>query len=457
MIHVWRLLLMSVLLGWASLALAKPVVVVDVEGAIGPASSDYFERALAEAQARGAQAVVLRMDTPGGLDSAMRDIIRAIISSPIPVITYVAPGGARAASAGAYILLASHVAAMAPGTNVGAATPVQLGGMGGVPEGDQPKDEDKEGEGKPQPPGNAMERKLVNDATAYIRSLADLRGRNADWAERAVREAASLSAQAALEEKVIDVIADDLPQLLEKIDGREVKLDGGSVTLRTAGAEVQEIRPDWRNQLLAVLTDPNVAYILMLVGIYGLIFELANPGSLVPGVLGGICILLALFAFQALPINYAGLALMLLGMAFIIGEVFVPSFGILGIGGVVAFVIGSVILFDSDSSFFSISMGLIAGFAVVSAVLLFAIASMAVRVHGRPVVSGAEQLIGAEGEALADFTATGQIRVRGEIWTAATDTPLRRGERVRVVAREGLRLRVAPLTTAAPRDHEPSA
>ncbi len=450
MMRGWRWLLMMVLFGWASLALARPVVVeLELRGAIGPASSDYFTRALKGAQARGAAAVVLRMDTPGGLDSAMREIVQAIIASPVPVITYVSPGGARAASAGAYILLASHVAAMAPGTNVGAATPVQLGGSGGTPEREPGKDDEPAAnDEKPaKAPGNAMERKLVNDATAYIRSLADLRGRNADWAERAVREAASLSAGEALEQKVIDLVAEDLDRLLAALDGREVKLESGPVTLRLADAEVQRLQPDWRTKLLAVLTDPNVAYILMLVGIYGLIFELANPGSLVPGVLGGICLLLALFAFQALPINYAGLALMLLGMAFMVGEVFVPSFGILGIGGVVAFVIGSVILFDSDSSFFSISMGLIAGFALVSLVLLFGIAAMAVRAHRRPVVSG-DQLIGAEGEVLSDFTGHGRIRLQGEIWNAIADEQLRRGDRVRVVAREGLRLRVVRLMPA---------
>lgn len=434
--------LMLLLLWPATSLAAKPVVVLELTGAIGPASSDYVERAMRDPVAREAQAVVIRIDTPGGLDTSMRDIIRSIIASPVPIIAYVAPGGARAASAGTYILYASHVAAMAPGTNLGAATPVQLGGGGGAP-GSEPLEDDKE---KPAAqPKTAMERKVVNDATAYIRSLAELRGRNADWAERAVREGVSLGAQRALEHDVIDLVADSLDDLLRKVDGRTIEVGATTVTLATANAEVVSIKPDWRTRLLAVITNPNIAYILMLIGIYGLIFELANPGGLVPGVLGGIALVLALFAFQALPINYAGLALIVLGLAFIVAEMFVTSFGILGIGGVIAFVIGSVMLLDTEAPAFQLSLQLIGGFAVVSVLLLGGVITMLLRTRRRPVMTGGSGLVGAEGTAVAAFSGTGRVRVHGEIWTAVSTQPVAKNQPVRVVDRDGLRLRVEPI------------
>lgn len=322
----WGWLLILAALSWTQPVAAAQVVVLELSGAIGPASSDYIERALRRPEVAQSQAIVLRIDTPGGLDTAMRDIVQAILAAPVPVIGYVAPGGARAASAGAFILYATHVAAMAPGTNVGAATPVQIGGP--APAADEP-----EGQQSDPQPKNAMEQKMVNDAVAYIRSLAMLRGRNADWAEQAVREAASVSADAALELGVIELVAADMDDLLRQLDGRTVSLAGTDRVLATANAHIVHLEPDWRSRLLAVITNPNVAYILLLLGIYGLMFELMAPGSLVPGVLGGICLLLALFAFQALPISYAGLALIALGLASILAEAFVPSFGILGIGG----------------------------------------------------------------------------------------------------------------------------
>lgn len=438
----WRSLLALIALSIALPAAAvEQVVVLELTGAIGPASSDYIERSLRQPEVTHSHAIVLRIDTPGGLDTAMRDIVQAILGSPIPVIGYVAPGGARAASAGAFILYATHVAVMAPGTNVGAATPVQLGAAPPAPEPE--KGEPADGQDKPQP-NNALERKAINDAVAYIRSLAALRDRNADWAEQAVREAASLSAGEAKRQHVIDLIATDMNDLLRQLDGRVVNVAGTERTLATAQAQVIYLEPDWRSQLLAVITNPNVAYILMLIGIYGLVFELMSPGALVPGVLGGICLLLALFAFQALPISYAGLGLIVLGLAFIIAEAFIPSFGALGVGGVVAFVIGSVILFDTETAAFRVSVELIAGLAIVSALLLLGLVSMLLRSRRQPAASGADRIIGRAGEAMHDFHGSGQIRINGEIWSARSKAAIKKGESVRVLARDGLLLQVAP-------------
>lgn len=424
-------------------AAANQIVVLELTGAIGPASSDYFERSLRQPEVAQSQAVIVRIDTPGGLDTAMRDIVQSILGSDVPVIAYVAPGGARAASAGAFILYASHVAAMAPGTNVGAATPVQIGG---APTGAEQEDQD---ESQPNPqPQNAMERKVINDAVAYIRSLATLRDRNADWAEQAVREAASLSANAAKEQHVIDLVATNLDDLLDQLDGRSVEVAGVEHLLATKDVTLVHLEPDWRSQLLAVITNPNVAYILMLIGIYGLIFELAAPGSLVPGVLGAICLLLALFAFQALPISYAGLGLIALGLAFIIAEAFVPSFGILGIGGVISFVIGSIMLFDTDTEVFRVSMELIAGLAIVSALLLLGLVTLLLRSRRQPKASGADLMVGQIGEAIYAFDGQGQVRIEGEIWAAESDASLNENEAVRVLARDGLRLKVTPVKSS---------
>ncbi len=433
------------------------VFVLTVHGAIGPATSDFVTRGLVRAADAGAEAVVLRMDTPGGLDTAMRDIIQAILNSPVPVIGYVAPSGARAASAGTYILYASHIAAMAPATNLGAATPVQIGTPASPAPASQPERSDRPAADKPAaknekeaekpppvPAGDTMQHKMVNDAVAYIRGLAQLRGRNAEWAERAVREAASLPADEALKMKVVDLVARDLGALLKAVDGRAVRMGDGERTLHTADARIEEIEPDWRSELLSVITNPNVAYILMLMGIYGLFFEFYNPGFVAPGVIGAICLLVALFAFQVLPINYAGLALLVLGIAFMVVEAFVPSFGALGIGGVVAFVIGSILLFDTGAQGYEVSRTLIGAVALTSFAFFATVVGLALKARRRPVVSGSEGLIGWTGEALEDFDGDGRVSIRGEAWDAATDAPVKRGEPVRVVAREGLKLRVTP-------------
>ncbi|CAL1240599.1 NfeD family protein [Candidatus Methylocalor cossyra] len=415
-----------------------PIVRFDIDGPIGPAARDFAVRSLALAEGRDARLVVIRLDTPGGLDTAMRAIVKKILASPVPVATFVAPSGARAASAGTYILYASPIAAMAPGTNLGAATPVKLGEAEAPPGKDPPE--------APEKPHDPHAQKMVNDAVAYLRGLAMLRGRNADWAERAVREAASLPADEALTLKVIDLVATDVPDLIHKLQGRRVTVLGRELTLDLTGAPVETLAPDWRIRLLAVITDPNIAYILLLIGLYGLILEFSHPGAVVPGTVGAICLLLALYAFQLLPVNYAGLGLLLLGIALMVAEAFVPSFGVLGIGGVAAFAIGSLLLTDQDGApGFAIDPALIAALALIS-LLFFGLAmGFIVRARRRPVVTGREELSGAVGVALEDFTATGRIRVRGEIWNARSARPVRRGQQVRIENLDGLTLLVEPI------------
>jgi len=440
--------LVCIFLFWMPLSIAQSdgqVVLLEVNGAIGPATYDYLSRNLKQAHQKKAQLIIIRMDTPGGLDTSMRGIIKDIIASQIPVVTFVAPGGARAASAGTYILYASHIAAMAPATNLGAATPVQIAGF---PGGDRGKKED-DGETKP---GDPMMKKIVNDAVAYIRGLAQMRGRNEQWAEQAVREGVSLSAEEALAKNVIDLIARDIGDLLAKLDGRKINLLGNELTLSTQQVTVERIEPDWRARLLSIITDPNVAYILMLVGIYGLIYEFASPGMILPGVAGIISLLLALFAFQVLPINYAGLALMILGIAFMLAEVFVPSFGALGIGGVIAFVIGSIMLLDTGIPGYGISIPLIGMFALLSAGFFMFVVGMAVKARQRPVVSGEEELIGSFGIGLEDFDQAGKVRVHSELWDARTNQPVHQGDRIKVIGRDGLLLTVEPLQESAKED-----
>jgi membrane-bound serine protease (ClpP class) len=415
---------------------ASYVALIEIDGAIGPASSTHFEKAHARAVDDGAQAVVLRIDTPGGLDSAMRDIIKGILSSPIPVIGWVGPGGARAASAGTYILYATHVAAMAPATNLGAATPIPVGGSWPMPGAQEPRDRDSDKE-KPetseprQAPVDAAQGKVVNDAVAYLRGLAEQRGRNADWAEAAVREGASLSAQEALEQQVIELIADDVAELLRAVDGRTVQTSAGEHTLRTAEARVETIEPDWRIKLLSALTNPTVAYVLMLIGIYGLLLEGYNPGALVPGVIGAISLLLALYAFQMLPVNYVGLALILLGIALMVAEALAPSFGVLGM--------------DVDVPGYEINLGVIVGVALSAVALLAATLYLLWRARHSPVVTGEGGISGHSVVALEAIDGEGWAEFAGERWRVRSSRPLARGQRARVLRRDGLRLDVEPL------------
>ena len=422
---------------------AKRAVVLDVNGVIGPAMADYIVREIKAAAPADTGLVVLRMNTPGGLDTSMRQIVSAILASPVPVATYVAPSGARAASAGTYIAYASAVAAMAPGTNIGAATPVQLGGGSFLPGGSEQKPQGKD-RTTSAATADTETRKITNDAIAYIRSLATLNNRNADWAADAVRSAVSVPATEALSLHVIDAVATDVPDLLRQIDGKTETVNGKPTRLATADLSVVDVPQDWRTELLGLITNPDVAFILMLIGIYGLILEFFNPGAVAPGLIGTISLLVALYALAFIPINYAGVALVIVGIGLMMAEVHIGAFGTLGVGGIAAFVIGALLMFPARGAGFSLSWGVVIGAALGSAALILLALATLLRSRKRPVVTGGEALIGAEGEAVSWDGAEGRVRVQGEIWRARADAPLAAGKRVKIVGRDGLVLRVEP-------------
>ncbi|KXV01571.1 serine protease [Caballeronia megalochromosomata] len=431
----------------AAAAATAPVVVIPLKGAIGPASADFVVRALARAADERAQLAVLELDTPGGLDLSMRSIIQAILASPVPVAAYIAPSGARAASAGTYITYASHIAAMAPGTNLGAASPVQLG-MGGPEREPSGAAKAASGARSESAEQSTETRKQMQDASAYIRGLAQLRGRNVQWAERAVREAVALSATEALEQNVIDLTASDVPDLLAKLDGRHVKTASGDHILATKHAPLVTLQPDWRSRFLATITDPSVALILMMIGMYGLFFEFANPGMVLPGVAGAICLLVGLFALQLLPINFVGLGLIVLGMGFLVAEMFLPTFGSLGIGGVIAFAIGALMLIDTDVPGFGVPIVVVVGLALFTALFVFTVSGVALKARKRPVVSGGEAMLGSIGVMMTHESESGWARVQGERWRvqpASSRALPHEGARVRVISRQGLTLTVEPV------------
>ncbi|PWB66022.1 MAG: hypothetical protein C3F17_02345 [Bradyrhizobiaceae bacterium] len=418
------------------------VVIADVKGGIGVAATRLLADAQARARRENARYLIIRLDTPGGLVSSMREIIQQILASPIPIIVYVAPGGARAASAGTFIVYAAHLAAMAPGTNVGAATPVEMGGLPGLPKPTEPARDEKD----KAPAGTDAQRKAMNDSIAMLRSLAQLRGRNPEWAEKAVRDAATLTAEDALKESVIDVVARDLDDLLVSIDGRKTMFNGSEHTFATRGARIVAFEPDWRTRLLGTISDPNVAFLLLLVGIYGLLFEFWNPGGLVAGVIGAVCLLLGLAALATLPVQYAALGLVVLGISLIVAEVFTPGLGILGIGGVIAFVIGSLFLFDPAAADIDISVSvplIVAAAATTVGLALFVIGA-AVKARTRPPMAGAEEMIGMTGTVVAWNGLQGRIRVHGEMWSARAEQSVEPGDVVQVVRRDGLTLKVKP-------------
>lgn len=404
----------------ADLESTPEIMVIKVDGVINPARAEFVVKAIKKANDKGYSLIIMELDTPGGLDTSMRTIIKEMVGSAAPVVVYVSPSGARAASAGAFITIASHIAAMAPGTNIGAAHPVAMG-----------EKMDKE-----------MAKKVTNDAAAYIRSLAESRGRNVKWAEDAVRKSVSATEKEALELKVIDLIAKDRDELLKKIDGRKVRTAFGERLIRTAGAKIIHEEMGFRQRVLDLISDPNIAYILMLLGIYGLFFELTNPGSIFPGVLGGICLILAFYAFQTLPVNYAGILLIILAIILFILEVKIVSHGILTIGGIISMIIGSIMLFESPSPFFKLSLYVILPAVIVTALFFVITFGLAIKAWKRKPVTGVEGIVGLEGVARTDIKDDGMVYVRGEIWSAMSDEPIKSGEKVRVEAVSGLKLKV---------------
>jgi len=420
------------------------VVVLNIKGAIGVATADYVLSGIEHAEKSNSELIVIEMDTPGGLMAPMRDIVQAILGCSVPVATYVTPAGARADSAGTYILLASHIAAMTPTTHLGAATPVALGRDDGAPNDSSDEESDDDAESAPAP-GAAMERKVLNDAIAYIRSLAERYDRNADWAEKAVRDAATLTARQALEQNVVDFVAEDRADLLRQIDGVEVRVNSEEVTLATSSVVIEEYEPNWRIKILAVIANPETVLLLGVIGLYGLMYEGWNPGAIVPGVVGVICLLLAAYALQVLPVNYAGLALIIVGLALMTAEAFAPSFGALGLGGIAAFVFGAIMMFDSGIPGFGISITFVVVLAATFALLLIWLISYLLKLRKRGAVSGKDSIIGGIGTAMQTFSGEGKVWLEGEAWTAESNVVIEKNQQVIVRALDGLHLKVEPM------------
>jgi membrane-bound serine protease (ClpP class) len=442
------------LAGAFSPTLAAEIIELEVEDGIGVATAEYVISGIRHAEETDARLIIINMDTPGGLVKPMRDIVQAILGSTVPVATYVTPAGARADSAGTYILLASHIAAMNPTTVLGAATPVMLGGDDATPPADDDaKEESDEDADAPAPSkGSAMERKVLNDSVSYIRGLAERHGRNADWAEKAVTEAATLTAPEALEQNVIDFVAENRAQLLEQIDGHEVEINGQPVTIATEGATVEAYEANWRIRLLGAISNPEIVLLLGLIGLYGLMYEGWNPGAIVPGVVGAICLLLAAYALQVLPVNYAGLALIIMGIALMIAEAYAPSFGALGIGGIAAFVFGAVMMFDSGIPGFGISVSFVIGLALIFAALLIWMLGYLLKLRRRGAVSGKDSIIGGIATAMEDFSGDGKVWLEGEAWQARSSVPILKNQEVVVRDLDGLILDVEPVTSSVSTD-----
>lgn len=405
----------------------KKGVLLEVDGFIGPAKQEYIHKGIAHAVSEQAEFVILRLNTPGGFDTAMREIIKDILASPLPIVTYVAPQGARAASAGTYIVYASPVAAMAPATHLGAATPVGFDMFGSK---DLPKE------------NSAEQRKILSDSIAYIKELAELHHRNGDWAAKAVKDAVSIGSEEALHLGVIDIVASDIPDLLKQLEGRSVQTQTQIKVFKTEGAQIETWEPDWRTQFLEVITDPSIAYILLIIGIWGIFFEFVNPGFILPGVAGTIALLLALYAFQLLPIHYTGLALTIAGILFIVSELYIPSYGTLGGGGLIAFVVGSVFLFDLEG--YPTPWGLIIGMTLATVIFLLIIIGVALKARRKKVVSGLETMVGTIAVVQDDFKDQGWVKVGGVFWQAHSSVPLKKGQHVKIIQCEGLTLTVGP-------------